>query len=119
MVEAFVPQGDGVRRVLLIGTGSGSESDYERAGGALTARLLTSGVQAVAVDFAGTSARPPKAAARFAGGAAQRGWRHDVYRTKLPEKSKPTLDVDHPAQRAGGQRGGLGAAKGAAPKGWN
>lgn len=90
LVETFVPEGDGVRRVLLIGVGSGSESEYERAGGALTARLLTSGVEAAAADFAGTSATP-KAVARFAGGAAQRGWRHDVYRTKLPEKSKPTL----------------------------
>jgi len=90
VVEVFVPQGDGVRRVLVIGTGGGSESDYERAGGALTARLLTSGVEAVAVDFASAGATA-KAAARFAGGAAQRSWRHDVYRTKLREKSRPTL----------------------------
>jgi len=31
------------------------------------------------------------AAARLAAGAAQRGWRFDEYRTKLPEKQKPTL----------------------------
>jgi leucyl aminopeptidase len=90
VIETFVPQGEDVRRVLLIGAGSGGESDYERAGGALTAKLLTSGVEAVAVDFGGAGATP-RAAARFAGGAAQRSWRHDVYRTKLPEKSKPTL----------------------------
>jgi len=90
VVEAFVSEGDAVRRVLLIGTGSGSESDYERAGGALTARLLTSGVETVAVDFAAAAATP-KAVARFAAGAAQRGWRYDIYRTRLPEKAKPTL----------------------------
>ncbi|MFA6115386.1 MAG: leucyl aminopeptidase [Sphingomonas sp.] len=90
VVEAFVSQPDGVRRVLLLGTGGGSESEYERAGGTLTARLLTSGVEAAAVDFASAGATP-KAVARFAGGAAQRSWRLDVYRTKLPEKSKPTL----------------------------
>jgi leucyl aminopeptidase len=56
----------------------------------LTARRLTSGVQSVSVDFASAGATP-KAAARFAAAAAQRGWRHDIYRTKLPEKSKPTL----------------------------
>ncbi len=33
----------------------------------------------------------PKAAARFAGSAAQRAWRHDAYRTKLADKAKPTL----------------------------
>jgi len=89
-VEAFVSQPDGVRRVLLLGTGGGSESEYERAGGALTARLLTSGVEAAAVDF-GSAGATPRAVARFAGGAAQRSWRLDAYRTKLPEKSKPTL----------------------------
>uniref|UniRef100_UPI0035CC441A leucyl aminopeptidase n=1 Tax=uncultured Sphingomonas sp. TaxID=158754 RepID=UPI0035CC441A len=91
VVETFVADGaGGVRRVLLLGTGAGSEADYERAGGALTARLLTSGVVTVSVDFASAGA-VPKAVARFAAAAAQRAWRHDVYRTKLPEKSKPTL----------------------------
>ncbi|MEG3122518.1 leucyl aminopeptidase [Sphingomonas sp. GB1N7] len=90
VIEAFVSSGETVRRVLLLGVGAGSEADYERAGGALTAKLLTSGVDGVTVDFSGTGATA-KAAARFAGAAAQRGWRHDIYRTKLPEKSKPTL----------------------------
>jgi leucyl aminopeptidase len=90
IVETFVDQGGTARRLLLIGTGAGSEMDYEKAGGALTGRLLSSGVTQVSVDFdsAGASA---KAVARFAGAAAQRSWRHDIYRTKLPEKSKPTL----------------------------
>ncbi|MFA6124967.1 leucyl aminopeptidase [Sphingomonas sp.] len=91
VVETFVADGaGGVRRVLLLGTGAAGEPELERAGGALTARLLTSGVQSVSVDFASAGATP-KAAARFAAAAAQRGWRHDIYRTKLPEKSKPTL----------------------------
>ena len=88
--ETFVAEGKEVRRVLLIGVGGGSEADYERAGGALTARLLTSGVEAVTVE-ADQAGATPKAIARFAGGAAQRGWRHDIYRTKLPEKAKPSL----------------------------
>ncbi len=90
VVETFVAEPAGVRRVLLLGTGAGSESDLERAGGSLTARLLTSGVESASVDFA-TAAATPKAAARFAAAAAQRGWRHDIYRTKLAEKAKPTL----------------------------
>ncbi|MES2022935.1 MAG: leucyl aminopeptidase [Pseudomonadota bacterium] len=93
VVETFVADGaGGVRRILLLGTGAAGEAEYERAGGALTARLLTSGVKTASVDFASAGATP-KAAARFAAAAAQRGWRHDVYRTKLPEKSKPTLST--------------------------
>ena len=90
VVETFVGEAAGVRRVLLIGVGAGGESEFERAGGALTARLLTSGVETASVDFAHADATP-KAAARFAAAAAQRGWRHDIYRTKLSEKAKPTL----------------------------
>ena len=91
IAEAFIATGDTVQRIVLVGVGSG-EPDYERAGGALTARYLSSGVRSIAVDFSALSGAPtPRAVARFAAGAAQRGWRYDVYRTKLPEKSKPTL----------------------------
>src|SRR4051812_15656412 len=45
VAESFVAIDGGVRRVLLLGVGAGGETDYERAGGALTARLLTSGVE--------------------------------------------------------------------------
>jgi leucyl aminopeptidase len=39
-----------------------------------------------------SSAAPSAAAAaRFAGAAAQRAWRHDAYRTRLSDKQKPTL----------------------------
>lgn len=47
IVEIFVPGSDGANRLVLLGVGSGSEADYERAGGALTARYLTSGVTAI------------------------------------------------------------------------
>ncbi len=90
VVETFLPVAGGVQRALLLGVGAGGEPDYERAGGALTARLLTSGVESVTVDLAGAGAAP-KAVARFAAAAAQRGWRIDTYRTKLAEKAKPTL----------------------------
>jgi leucyl aminopeptidase len=90
VVEAFLAADGGVRRVLLLGVGAGGEADYERAGGALTAKLLTSGVESVAADFTGAGATP-KAVARFAAGAAQRAWRIDTWRTKLAEKARPTL----------------------------
>ncbi|MGK6319791.1 leucyl aminopeptidase [Sphingomonas sp. DT-204] len=90
--EFFVPGGGGVRRVALIGIGAGNEPDWEKAGGALTARFLVGGVTQVAVDFASLESAPTaKAAARFAAAVAQRGWRHDVYRTKLSDKQRPTL----------------------------
>ncbi len=90
VLENFINREGSVVRVLLLGVGAGAEPDYERAGGALTARLLTSGVKSVAVDFGGVDATAA-ATARFAAAAAQRAWRIDTYRTKLAEKAKPTL----------------------------
>ncbi len=89
VVEAFVGGEGAVSRLLLVGLGDNSEADWERAGGAVTARLLTNAAS-VAIDFGhtdGTSA----AAARFIAALVQRAWRIDTYRTKLPEKQKPTL----------------------------
>ncbi len=92
VVELFVPVNGAVRHVLLVGTGAGSETDWEKAGGAITARLLTSGATSVTVDLSAAATAPtPKATAHFAAAAAQRAWRYDTYRTKLAEKSKPTL----------------------------
>ncbi|WP_066682663.1 leucyl aminopeptidase [Sphingomonas sp. CCH9-E2] len=94
IAEIFVSGGEAANRVLLLGVGAGSEADYERAGGALTARFLTSGVTGVTVDFAALGGAPTaRAVARFAAAAVQRSWRHDVYRTKLTDKQKPTLDT--------------------------
>lgn len=90
VVEAFVSIGESVRRVLLLGVGDGDDTGYERAGGALTAKLITSGVTGVTLDLAESGATG-LATARFAAGFAQRGWRFDEYRTRLPEKSKVTL----------------------------
>jgi leucyl aminopeptidase len=81
-----------LRHVVLLGVGAGGEEDWEKAGGALTARFLASGVTEVAVDLSALAAPPAaKAVARFAAAAAQRGWQHHAYRTKLPETAKPTL----------------------------
>ena len=92
VVEATIAAGEGVTRVALVGVGAGGEADYERAGGAVTARYLTSGVESIAVDFRALGGAPTaKAVARFAGAAVQRGWRIDTYRTKLKDKQKPTL----------------------------
>jgi leucyl aminopeptidase len=79
IADTFLATGGDVRRVVLAGLGAGSEEDYERAGGALAAKLLASGVKALTVDFGALPGKPAaKSVARFAAGAAQRAWRYDV-----------------------------------------
>ena len=81
-----------VRRLLLIGTGSGSDgAAAEKLGGAAVGRLLTSGEKSLVIDLSG-SRFDADAAARLALGAASRAWRYDRYRTKLKDKQKPTVE---------------------------
>jgi leucyl aminopeptidase len=90
--ELVVAAGADARRVVLFGLGDKDESAaWEKAGGALSARLLVSGEKIVVVDLTGSVPRADDVA-RLALGAVLRSWRHDVYRTKLPEKSRPTLE---------------------------
>ncbi len=92
IAEAFVDEGDGVRRLLLVGLGGAQADDalYERVGGALAARLLTSGETRLVIDLEGLRLGA-RDAARIGFGAAARSWRYDLYRTKLGRKQKPTL----------------------------
>ncbi len=78
------------RRVILTGIGGGTPEDFEKAGGALAARLLTSGLTALVIDALGA---PAAAAARLATGVVLRSWRYDRYRTRFAEKSRPTLET--------------------------
>lgn len=87
-VELFAQHAGAVRHVLLVGTGSGSEADWTKAGGAVTAKLLTSGATAATAILSGTSAEN---VACFAAAAQQRAWRFDEYRTKLADTAKPTF----------------------------
>jgi leucyl aminopeptidase len=92
IAEFVVPAGDGVRRIALVGVGGGGDRDWEKAGGALTARYLVGGTTDVAIDLAGLDTPPTaQAVAGFAAAAVQRAWRYDIYRTKLADKQKPTL----------------------------
>ena len=87
--ESFADEGGKVVRVVLLGTGTGSDADMERAGGGLVAKLLTSGATHAAVECVGGVGA--QGAARLALGAKLRSWRIDTYRTRQPEKAKPTL----------------------------
>lgn len=93
IAETFIEEGDTARRLLLIGLGSKRDEAalYERAGGALTGRLLRSGETRLVIDLSGLGL-DGEASARFAFGAAARSWRYDIYRTKLTAKAKPTLE---------------------------
>jgi leucyl aminopeptidase len=93
IAETFVDEDGLARRVLLAGLGGkrDDEAIYERVGGALTARLLTSGETRLVVDLSGLGLEG-KPAVRMAFGAAARSWRHDRYRTRLGRKQKPTLE---------------------------
>jgi len=91
--EHFLGTDGGVRRVLIVGTGTGtSPADAaEKLGGQVAARLLTSGEKHAVVDLTGLG-YDADAGAKVALAAALRGWRYDRYRTRLKDKQKPTLD---------------------------
>jgi leucyl aminopeptidase len=92
LFETYV-EAAGVRRLLLVGVGQGSLEDYEKAGASIAAKLQTSGESEAHIDLRGLVLSPSAdAVARFAAGAVLRSWRYDVYRTKLTEKQKPTLN---------------------------
>lgn len=92
--EAFVAGEGGVKRLALVGIGKVDADDraanLEKAGAALTAKYLTSGESALAIDFTGSDLSGAQAASVLFG-ARLRGWRHDVYRTKLTDEQKPSL----------------------------
>ena len=93
VAEAFVADGDAVRRLLLAGLGGDTAADgaLEKVGGALIGRLLLSGETRLVIDLTGLKLGA-RDAARIAFGAAARSWRYDRYRTKLTRKQKPSLE---------------------------
>jgi leucyl aminopeptidase len=92
IAETFIEEDGAARRLLFVGLGGRRDDDalFEKAGGALTAKLLTSGETTLVLDLSGLGLNGD-AAARLAFGAAARSWRYDIYRTKLNKKARPTL----------------------------
>jgi len=91
--EHFVEDGGTQRRVLVIGTGTGSSprEAAEKLGGTAVSKLLTSGERRAVIDVSGLGF-DADSAARVALAAALRAWRYDRYRTTLKDKQKPTLE---------------------------
>lgn len=92
--ESFAGEGDAFARNALAGYGDGKgegrSAAMEKAGAALTAKYLTSGETSLAIDFTGSGLSASDVTSVLFG-ALLRGWRHDVYRTKLKDEQKPTL----------------------------
>ena len=80
VAETSAIDGGQAKRLLLIGIGEGTEHDLERGGAALTARLLTSGVASVQVDFESAGTIDEDDVLAFAMGAKLRAWRIDSKR---------------------------------------
>ena len=97
VVELLAPAGSAATRLLVVGLGPADTADaavFEKVGGAIAARLITSGETAVTVDLSGLDglAVPlDAAAARLAHGATLRAYRFDRYRTTMKPAQKPTL----------------------------
>src|SRR3546814_19417121 len=70
IAETAAIDGAQAKRLLLVGIGEGGEQDLERGGAALTAKLQTSGVAEVHVDFASTGQGDPDDVLAFANGRA-------------------------------------------------
>lgn len=94
LFEAFVEKDGAVSRLVLVGLGeagaSGRLGAVERAGAALVAKYLTSGETALTIDLTGANLSTAETAALLLG-LRLRAWRHDTYRTKLPDDQKPSL----------------------------
>lgn len=101
IAETAAIDGEQARRLLLVGIGEGSVHDLERAGAALVARLQTSGVETLHVDFASAGSIDEDDVLAFAMGARLRNWRLDTYRTRLADTAKPSLRTMVVASRAG------------------
>lgn len=93
IAETAAIDGGQARRLLLVGIGEGSAHDLERGGAALTARLQTSGVATVHVDFSSAGQSDEDDVLAFAMGAKLRNWRLDTYRTRLADAAKPSLQA--------------------------
>ena len=91
--EQFIDDGGTARRLLVVGTGTGTNprEAAEKLGGTAVARLLTSGEKKAVIDLTGLNF-DADTSARVGLAAALRSWRYDRYRTKLKDNQKPTLN---------------------------
>ncbi|WP_095011669.1 leucyl aminopeptidase [Tsuneonella mangrovi] len=91
--EGFAERAGHLVRVAIAGAGKADDADRaincEKAGAALAGKYLRSGEAAIAVDLSGFTAAE---ATSILLGLRLRSWRYDVYRTKLKDDQKATLE---------------------------
>jgi leucyl aminopeptidase len=96
--EGFASVDGATKRIALVGAGEkGADNrrlNLERAGGAVTAKYLRSGEQALVLDLGGAGLSADEAGAVLLG-AKLRSWAHDEYRTKLAADKKISLTTIH------------------------
>ena len=94
--DGFYEADGKVVRLALVGAGKNAEAGrmaaLEKAGAALTAKYLTSGQTALAIDVAASGLSADETAAVLLG-VRLRSWRWDTYRTKLKDEQKRTLNT--------------------------
>ena len=94
LFEGFYEADGAVVRLALAGAGKADAADrsaaLEKAGAALSAKYLTSGETALALDAAASKLSAEETASVLLG-ARLRGWRWDEYRTKLRDEQKKSL----------------------------
>ena len=95
LFEAFHQDGETVQRLALAGAGKRGEDGWlaalEKGGAALTARYLTSGETALALDCRDGALNGEEIAAVLLG-ARLRAWRWDAYRTRLRDEQRVSLE---------------------------
>ncbi|MEL7197636.1 MAG: leucyl aminopeptidase [Pseudomonadota bacterium] len=96
--EAFAADEGVLQRIALAGAGE-TDADkrrlnVERAGAVLTAKYLTSGETEMVLDLGHADLSGEEAAAALLG-VRLRGFRHDIYRTKLAENKRASLKTVH------------------------
>ncbi len=98
LFEGFVGRDGRTVRVAIVGAGKRQAKDrainLEKAGAALAAKYLTSGETAITLDLT-TGDLDAADAASVLLGLRLRSWRHDLYRTKLKDEQKITLETVH------------------------
>ena len=94
--EGFASSDRAVVRIALAGTGEAGAKDrlsaLERAGAAITAKYIASGEKTVTIDLSDAGLSASDAAAVVLG-ARLRGWRYDIYRTKLATEQQASLST--------------------------
>lgn len=93
--DGFIERDGEVLRLALAGAGEpGDEArlaNLERAGGALAAKYQCSGDETLVLDVSGSGLSGEEIAAVVMG-LRLRNWRYDIYRTKMKDEMKPTLE---------------------------